>query len=187
MELAIGFVLGIVASVIASFMVLWLTGSRQRPILSAIRNPGLRFRLLRQTPEREIAEVITRLFRAWEQKNLELYLSCWSDDCIRIQGATSNVKQDKNTIGSKFMNSCAKYASIVVPTLIFEDIGVASDGTAATAHVYYRFELIRSPDALPTIEYSREVYSLRRADCIWRIAANIDHFKEIAPSATMSE
>ena len=182
MELWIGFALGIVASVIASFVFLWLTASSQRPFLVALRTPRLRVRLLRQTPEREIADVIRRLFRSWGEKDSNSYLACWSEDCIRLQGSMSDAGQSKAEIAAKFKSSCERYASISVRALAIEDIHVAPDGSKAVAHVSYRFELVRSRDALPIVEESREVYSLRRSDGVWQITANIDHFATIGPS-----
>lgn len=182
MELLIGFVLGIIGGVVSSFVFIWLTGSRQRPLLSMLRNPLLKLRSRRGSPERAIADVIQGLFRAWATKDRTLYLSFWSDDCVRIQGATSNSTQDKAAIAAKFDASCARYSAITVPTLVIEDIRVAPDGSTATAYVYYRFDLSRATDRLPTIEHSREVYSFRRTADTWQIAANLDHFSEISPS-----
>lgn len=179
MEVLLGFVLGIVASVIASFAFVWLASARQRPIFAALIRPRLRLRMVRDTPERQISMVIQKLFRAWCEKDIDSYLACWADDCVRVMGITSTVKEDKTAIAEKFRQSCAKYSAITVPTLVIENIRIAPDRQTAIAHVYYRFELVRSEDALPTIEHSREVYSLRPVTGQWRIAANIDHFSEI--------
>jgi hypothetical protein len=108
-----------------------------------------------------------------------LYLSCWADDCVRIQGLDANVRESKPQIEAKFRSSASKYEIITVPVLIIEDIRVGPDRNTATADVYYRFELVRSDDQLPTIELSREVYSFRNLQGNWKVAANIDHFSEI--------
>jgi len=179
MELVAGFVLGILASVIASFLFAWLSASRQRPLLRKLRHPLRHWKIYHRSPEREIAVRIRELFSAWEKRSINAYLTCWTDDCVRIQGSGSNVTEGKSEIEAKFRNSVAKYEIIKVPILLVEDVAVMGDGETATADVYYRFELIRTVDRLPTIEESREVYSLRKVDAEWKISANIDHFSEI--------
>jgi hypothetical protein len=62
MELLLGFILGIVASVIASFLFSWFTvvvpQDRQRKFVSLLRNPRLSLRVLRDTEERKVRDRI---------------------------------------------------------------------------------------------------------------------------------
>lgn len=183
MQLIIGFILGVVASVIASFLFTWLTAifpfERQRWIVAFIRAPILHVKLNFRTDEREIRDRIRTLFRAWRDKDMETYLSCWSEDCVRVVGSTSTVKEDKAAIADKFRGSCAKYVEISTPVVAVENVRISPDSTNAVAEVYYRFELIRVEDSLPAVECSKEFYSLRKLDDHWVIVSNIDWFSEV--------
>ena len=183
MELLIGFILGLFASVIASFIFTWFWEvfplDRQRRIITFFRNPLLSFRLFRNTEERRIKNVLQTLFRSWCDKDKEKYLSCWADDCIRIMGSDSLVKEDKNAIAAKFSWSCQKYNEITVPVFVVEDIRLSQDSQSARAEVYYKFKLTKAEDSLPVIEPAREFYALRKRDDKWVIISNVDHFSEM--------
>lgn len=62
--------------------------------------------------------------------------------------------------------------------LVIEDVRLSNKGQTAVVYVFYRFDLVRTGDALPIVEHSREVYSLGRVNDSWLITANIDHFTE---------
>ncbi|HXM46471.1 MAG TPA: nuclear transport factor 2 family protein [Pyrinomonadaceae bacterium] len=183
MQLIVGFILGVVASVLASFVFTWLSAifpfERQRWIVAFLRNPILPFKLLRRGEERRIKDCIRRLFQSWCNKDLEKYLACWADDCVRVMGSVSTVKEDKNTIAQKFIRSCKRYSEISTPVIAFENIRISPDSRNAIAEVYYRFELIRAEDSLPAVESSREFYSLRKSGDEWLIASNIDYFTDV--------
>jgi muramoyltetrapeptide carboxypeptidase len=187
MELLIGFGLGIAARLIAAVVHAWFTSWRQRPLLAALRKPKLRLRMCLNTPEREIAQVIRRLFRAWTEKNRDAYLRCWATDAVRMVGIGATRQEDKLAIVRRFDASCAKYKAILVPMVVIEDIRVAPDQDTATAEVFYRFELIREADSLPTVDTAREVYSLRRHGQSWRLTTNIDYFEEITSPAALPQ
>ncbi len=107
MDVAIAFVLGILTSIISSYIFLWLTEriplERQRLLLRYVRRPRLSLRLLRKSEERRAADTIRRLFAGWCAKDLALYLSCWSDDCVRVKGVGTATKDDKDAIRNKFL------------------------------------------------------------------------------------
>ena len=183
MQVIVGFVLGVVTSVLASFVFTWLTAlfpfERQRWIVAFMRHPFLQLKFRFRTDERKIRNRIRILFRSWRDKDLETYLSCWAEDCVRVMGSTSTVKEDKAAIAEKFSESCAKYFEISTPVVSIESVRISPDSTNAVAEVYYRFELIRAEDSLPAIECSKEFYSLRKQDNEWLIVSNIDWFSEV--------
>lgn len=175
-----GFLLGVLATVFSDAIASWLAGVA--PIgftrwLSAIAaNPRLYFRTRRNTPERRIKILIEQLFRAWEKKDLETYLSCWADDAVRIVGTNANVEETKVQIGEKFSASCQRYSDIKVESLILERVDLSPQCNSAIVEARYRFCLTRTRDGLPVLEDAKEVYAIRRHEGVWRIASNIDHF-----------
>lgn len=183
MQVIIGFILGVVASLIASFVFTWITAifpfERQRWIITLLRNPFLLFKLMFRTKEQEVRNRIRVLFQAWCTKDVDRYLKCWADDCVRVMGSDSTVREDKAAIREKFNRSCAKYLEISTPVVAFENIRISPNSQNAIAEVYYRFELTRAEDLLPTVEVSKEFYSLRKEGNEWVIASNIDYFTDI--------
>jgi hypothetical protein len=189
-EIIIGFVLGVVSSVLASFLFSWVTAifpfERQRWFIAFLRNPMLKARIAFRAEDRKIRDRIHRVFCAWRDKDLESYLSCWAEDCIRIIGSSSTVKEDKLAIAEKFKRSCEEYREISTPIVVIDNIKISPDGCNAVAEVYYRFELTRIDDSLPAVESSREFYSLRLSDGDWIIFSNIDYFTESGTGALHS-
>jgi ketosteroid isomerase-like protein len=185
MELFFGFLLGILASVIASFLFIYLSAliqpEQHRPIIALLRNPVLALRLVRDTNERSVKQRIETLFDAWERKDSQTYLSCWADDAVRLIGAASSQAETKDSIATKFHVSCERYSDIHVSCPVMEDIKIAPSEDVALAQVYYRFDLTRAQDSLPVVEASLEVYKLRRVKDDWLIAANIDYFSPVGP------
>jgi Domain of unknown function (DUF4440) len=183
MALFVGFLLGVMASLLASFAYAYITNAvplhRQRPVLAALRNPQLYYRLRRDTAERRVKQRIEALFAAWRRKQLADYLACWTGDAVRIIGTESNVKEDKAMIGAKFSASCKRYSAIEVSSVVFESIRIGPRPGMAMAEVSYRFVLTRAEDALPVVEDAHEVYALREQEGSWIVASNIDHFYEI--------
>ncbi|MFC1679097.1 hypothetical protein ACFL2T_02675 [Elusimicrobiota bacterium] len=182
MDIILGFILGVIASVFASFIVSSLPTHRYRPLIAFGKNPGLFIRLLVGGEEQIIYNRISVLFRAWETKNEKAYLECWTEDAVRIVGAKSNSKQNKDKIGKVFRASCKRYLKIKVPCAILEQVSLNPSKNKAIAHVYYRMDLVRSKDNLPVYEESREVYALKKSERKWLITSNIDHFCEIRPT-----
>jgi uncharacterized protein (TIGR02246 family) len=184
MELLLGFILGIVTSVIASFLFSWFTvvipQDRQRKFVSVLRNPRLSLRVLRDTEERKVKDRIQTIFKAWCEKDSATYLSCWADDCVRVIGTNSTIKENKEAIAAKFAQSCEKYSEITVPIFIVENIRVSHDSLSARAEAFYKFVLTRAEDSLPVIESSKEFYSLRKENGEWLIVSNGDYFSDIA-------
>jgi Domain of unknown function (DUF4440) len=180
----VGFILGIIASLLASFTYASLPPHRQRPILAFLRNPRLFIRLRCATEERRVKSRIDALFSAWARKDLPAYLSCWAEDAVRIIGTESNVKEDKSLIGAKFSAAGTRYFEIGVSSVVFDSITIGPRPGTAVAEVSYRFVLTRTEDLLPVVEDSREVYALRVVQGEWLIASNIDHFYEIRPGAS---
>lgn len=185
--LLLGFMLGIASSVIASFFYAWLTPilpiDRHRPFLAFLKNPGLFIRMLRDGDERRIKKRIKYLFSSWEQKDLNKYLSCWTDNANRFIGTLSTSKEDKAAIAASFEDACRKYAQIHVPNLVVASISLNQERNIAIVEVQYRFSLIRAEDFLPVIEESKEVYSMRNIEGVWFIVSNIDHYYDIRPVA----
>jgi ketosteroid isomerase-like protein len=185
MELFLGFLLGILASMIASFLFVYLsaliTPEQHKPIVAFLRNPALAIRLLRDTNERRVKKRIEALFHAWETKDSQAYLSCWANDAVRLIGAVFGTTERKDSIAAKFHASCERYSDIRVSCLVIEDIKIAPPGDVAMAQVYYRFDLTRAQDSLPVVEASLEMYKLQRLNDNWLIAANIDYFSPVGP------
>ena len=71
MELALGFLLGILASYLASALAVFAPPAHPRSLLAALRNPRLALRLTGNTEERRIRNTLVALTRAWETKNLD--------------------------------------------------------------------------------------------------------------------
>jgi hypothetical protein len=181
----LGFIAGVFTSVIASFLFRWFDMDvpliKQKRMMAFIRNPIRYIRMRLDTDERKITELIERLFRAWEMKDLLTYSSCWADGALRIIGTQSPINEDKSQIVKNFESSCQRYSSIKVAGLVFDKITIGPRQGMAIVNVHYRFELSRTSDGLPILEDSQEVYSVKyRNDC-WQIVSNIDHFYEIGP------
>lgn len=191
MELFLGFILGLISSLFASYAFAWLAPllpvSQQKQVKIYILKPRLFFKLLLHTDERQIKDRITSLFMAWTSKNLEDYLSCWAESAVRLYGPSLQAEEFKEDIKRKFTESCRKYSIIKVSNLVFENIQVNSDHVTATANVFYRFELIRADIGLPVIEECREVYVLRKTGGVWSITANRDHARDYEPLALQRE
>lgn len=183
MELIAGFFLGVVTSIIASFLFRWFEMDvplvKQKRMMAFLRNPALYLRLKLNTDERRIKELIERLFLAWETKDLNAYSFCWAANAVRIVGSESPINEDKAQIIEKFRSSCQRYSVIKVPALVFDDISIGPRQGMATAKVHYRFELVRESDGIPIFEDSQEVYSLKFRNDSWQIFANMDHSYEI--------
>lgn len=183
MEFIAGFISGVLASVIASFLFRWFEIDvplvKQKRMMAFLRTPALFIRLRLNTDERRIKELIERLFLAWEMKDLNAYSSCWAADAVRVVGPESPIKEDKPQIIEKFQSSCQKYSVIKVHALVFDDISIGPRQGMATAKVHYRFEFIRESDGIPMFEDSQEIYSLKFRNDLWQIFSNLDHFYEI--------
>ena len=184
MELFLGFVVGVVASILASLIVSILPTHQYRPVIAFGRNPSLFFRLLHHGEERQIKGRIDALFDAWRKKDSKAYLACWAEDAIRIVGPKSNEEYKKGSIGAGFNAACLRYSKIDAPCVILEHIAFSPTRDNAVVHVYYRMNLLRAQDGLPVFEESSEVYALRKADGDWLITSNIDHFCEIRSTST---
>ncbi|MEK6739289.1 MAG: hypothetical protein AABY74_11565, partial [Planctomycetota bacterium] len=91
MDLFLGFLLGCIASMLATIFVNAIPAYRQRPVLSLLRNPRLFVQLRRDTEQKRIKTLIDSLFKAWEEKNLEKYMACWASDAVRVVGPTNTV------------------------------------------------------------------------------------------------
>lgn len=175
-----GFLFGVIATLFSDAMASWL--ARIVPMkftrwLSAVAaNPRLYLRTRRDTPERQINELVIRLFRAWERKDLETYLSCWAEDAVRIVGSNANLEETKSQLREKFLASCQRYAEIKVDSLVLERVALSPCSDSAIVEARYRFSLTRSRDGLPVLEDAREVYAMRLHEGAWRITSNIDHF-----------
>ncbi len=96
MEFIVGFISGVLASVIASFLFRWFEIDvplvKQKRMMAFFRNPALYLRLKLNTDERRIKQLVERLFFAWEMKDLNAYSSCWADDAVKIVGSESPYK-----------------------------------------------------------------------------------------------
>ncbi len=184
MELFIGFVLGVIASILATIFLNAIPMYRQRSILSLLRNPRLYIQVHRDSPEKRIKERIESLFQAWEEKDLNKYIMCWSKDAVRMIGPTNSVTEGLQEIGNSFQQSIARYQVIRVVAVILENINIhKSTPNEAVAEVHYRFQLIRDEDSLPIHEEATEFYVLKRvSENDWKITSNLDHSKDISKS-----
>ncbi len=187
MDLLIGFILGVVASIVASFVFLWMTAAvpkiRQRPIVALIRNPSLFWKLRASTPERDVKERICALFRAWVKRDRDAYLICWAEGATRVYGLRAEKRQSKADIAAHFDGAIAKYSEIRVIGPVFEDIRILAGGARAVAEIAYRFALTQAQDSIPVHEESREAYALEKVDGTWFINSNIDHYSELGTGA----
>lgn len=174
------FVFGVIATVFSDAIASWIVriiSMRFTRWLSAVAaNPVLHLRAQRNTPEREIKLIINQLFRAWEEKDLDAYLACWSKDAIRIFGPQGAIEETKEQICEKFIQSCRRYTNIRVESIVLERITLSPKSDSAIVELRYRFSLVRSRDGLPVLEDAKEVYGMRRQDGLWHINSNIDHF-----------
>jgi len=184
MELLLGFVLGVIASILATIFLNAIPMYRQRPILSLLRNPRLFIQIHRDSPQKRIKELIESLFQAWEEKDLNKYIKCWTNDAVRVIGPTNSVTEGLQEIEEGFRQSIARYRVIRVMAVIVENIDIReSTPNEAVAEVHYRFQLIRDADSLPIHEEATEFYVFRRvSENGWKIASNIDHSKDVSKS-----
>lgn len=184
MELFIGFVLGIIASILATIFLNAIPMYRQRPVLSLLRNPKLFLQIHRNSPQKQIKELIESLFHAWEEKDLKKYIKCWAEDSVRVIGPTNSVTEGLQEIEDSFRQSISRYRVIRVLALMVENIDICKlNPNEAIAEVHYRFQLIRNADSLPFHEEASEFYVLRQVnENGWKIASNLDHSKEISKS-----
>ncbi len=182
MELFIGFVLGIIASILATILLNVIPTYRQWPILSLFRNPRFFIQLRRDTSHRRIKDVIESIFQAWEEKDLDKYIECWAPDAVRVVGPTNSVTEGLPEIEESFRQSIARYRAIRVMAVVVENIDIReSTPNEAIAEVHYRFRLIRHADSLPIHEEATEFYVFRRvAENRWQIASNLDHSKDVS-------
>jgi uncharacterized protein (TIGR02246 family) len=182
MELFLGFVLGCIASMLATIFINAIPAYRQRPLLSLLRNPRLFIQLRRDSEQKKIKALIDSLFRAWEEKNLQKYMACWSNDAVRVVGPTNTVVDHLPEIGEGFKKSIARYRTIRVLSAVIEDIDIRpTTPDEAMVEAHYRFQLTREPDLLPVHEEATEFYVLRRTEQQgWLIASNLDHSKDVA-------
>ncbi len=180
-ELVIGFVLGCIASMLATIFLNAIPAYRQWPILALLRNPRLFVQLRCNTEQRKIRVLINRLFRAWGEKDSQKYLSCWATDAVRVIGPTNTVEDRLPEIKSGFAHSCSRYHTIRVLSVVIEDIDIQeSRPNEAVVKVHYRFQLVREPDLLPVCEEATELYVLRHTEHEgWKIASNLDHSKDV--------
>lgn len=180
-----GFILGVLASVIASFLFrcfeIDVPLVKQKRMMAFLRSPALFIRLRLNTDERRIKELIERLFLAWERKDLDAYSSCWAADAVRVVGSESPIKEDKRQIVEKFQSSCQKYSVIKVLAIVFDKISIGPRPGTAIAMVHYRFDLVRESDGIPKSEDSQEVYLLKFRNGSWQILSNMDHCYVIGP------
>jgi uncharacterized protein (TIGR02246 family) len=183
-----GFALGVLSTLFSNAIISWV--ERRVPIritrwLNAFAaNPALYIRVTRDTPERRIKEVIVRLFSAWEQQNLEHYLSCWTDDAIRVVSVNSYIEESLAEIRAKFLSSCQRYSQIKVESFVLEHVRISTLGDAAIVQARYRLHLTRRRDGLPILEDATEVYALRRKEDAWKVTGNMDHFSVLGDHAT---
>ena len=124
MDLFLGFLLGCIASMLATIFVNAIPAYRQRPVLSLLRNPRLFVQLRRDTEQKRIKTLIDSLFKAWEEKNLEKYMACWASDAVRVVGPTNTVVDHLPEIEEGFKKSIARYRTIRVLSVVLEDIDI---------------------------------------------------------------
>ena len=182
MELFLGFVLGFIASTLATIFLNAIPAYRQRPVLSLLRNPRLFIQLHRNTEQKRIKALIDSIFQAWEQKDLKKYLACWADDAVRVVGPTSTIVDRLPEIENGFQKSVARYHTIRVLSAFVENIDIRdSTPNEAATEVHYRFQLVRESDSLPVHEEATEFYILRRTEEKgWQIVSNLDHSKDVS-------
>jgi len=182
MEIFLGFVLGCIASMLATIFLNAIPSYRQHLLLSLLRNPRLFVQLHRDTEQRRIKTLIDSLFRAWEEKNLQKYIACWAGDAVRVVGPTNIVVDHLPDIEEGFKKSVARYRTIRVLSVVIEDIDIrATNPNEAVVEAHYRFQLTRESDLLPIHEEATEFYVLRRTDHQgWQIVSNLDHSKDVA-------
>jgi ketosteroid isomerase-like protein len=177
----LGFALGLLASLFASVLFAAIPGATHIQLIAFLRNPALFLRTRLPGDERAINDLIRTLFDAWQHKDIDAYMACWSKNAHRAEGANPDMIEDREAIRSCFERSCSRYTSIRVPVLVLEDL--QRSGTArAIATVYYRFELIRAGYQLPpVIEEAEELYYLEKGerDDNWLIHSNVDHFTKV--------
>ena len=141
-----------------------------------------RFILLGDSQQKLIRILIDKLFHAWEEKDLECYLSCWTNDAVRVIGSTNTVVENITEIEECFRKSISRYSAINVQSSVIEDIEIRkSTPNEAVAEVHYRFQLIRESDYLPVHEEATEFFVLRKTVAAgWQIRSNLDHSRDVS-------
>jgi ketosteroid isomerase-like protein len=180
------FLLGIIASVIATFIVAYGISvaplSWQKWAHAIIKRPSLYIKFWFNTEEKKISSTIRKIFSSWDAKDKESYLSCWSDDAVKIVSDHVDKKYSKAAIEGKFNVSCNNYKNISTEYLVFNDIRVNyPEPEFAVADVSYRFFLVSTDSGLPVIEDANELYVMIKEGDNWVVKANHDHFKYFSP------
>lgn len=182
MELFVGFILGVVASMIASILLNSIPSYRQRTLSTLLKNPRLFCKLYYNNHHKKINELFYNLYKSWEEKDLDKYISCWSSNAVRLIGTNNNIVDGLIEIKDAFIKSIARYRDIKVMSYVIEEIDIRkSEPIEATVEIHYRFQLIRMNDLLPVFEEATEYYILiQKKDGYWKIASNMDHSKDVS-------
>lgn len=178
--LLLGFVLGVLSSIVATPLIWWAMHVLPRRVVvrttAVALHPLLPLRL-RRAPARDAQAIIDRLFTAWGIRDRDLYLSCWHPDGVRTQRRLGHEHdlQTLEAIGRRFDESCGRYSEIKVPWWTVENVAIGSD-LDVFLNVAYQMTLVRQADGILLVEEGREQYRLSATDGRWAISSNFDIF-----------
>ena len=179
----VGFIVGVLSGIVASLIIRLIFDvipmSVFKYYLKLMINPYVYGEVIFNQKYRMANRLILKLFKAWEQKDLESYLECWDKDAVKIKGVDGDVNYTILDIEKKFAKSIIKYSSIRAKVVLVDDIMEYKKIQAVIVVVSYRFYLIREDDGIPVIEDAREAYTIKMIDGKYKIVRNIDYYKDV--------
>jgi L,D-peptidoglycan transpeptidase YkuD (ErfK/YbiS/YcfS/YnhG family) len=176
--LVLGFLLGVLSSVIAAPLIWWATRLLPRRLVvrgaSLAIHPLLPFKLARP-PVRDSQAVIDQLFAAWAERDRDRYLSCWHADAVKTQRRTGadHERVGRDAIAAGFDESCSRYSVIRVPWWLVENAAIESDVDVVLC-VAYEMALVRASDGISIVEEGHEQYRVIQDGGRWVIDSNFD-------------
>lgn len=178
--LLLGFVLGVLSSIVATPLVAWMMRVLPRRMVVGTTAVALHPLLpvkLRRPPARQSRSVVERLFRSWTEQDRDLYASCWHTDAVRTQRRLGLEldRQPLELIALRFDESCGLYSEIKVPWWVVENAAIRSDRDVVLS-VAYQMTLVRRADGIQLVEDGREQYRITAVDGRWAIRSNFDTF-----------
>jgi L,D-peptidoglycan transpeptidase YkuD (ErfK/YbiS/YcfS/YnhG family) len=176
--LVLGFLLGVLSSVVAAPLIWWATRLLPRHLVvrgaSLAIHPLLPFKLARP-PVRHSQAVIDELFAAWAERDRDRYLACWHADAVKTQRRTGSDHErvGRGAIAMGFNESCSRYSVIQVPWWLIENAAIENE-VAVVLCVAYEMALVRASDGISIVEEGHEQYRVIEDDGRWMIESNFD-------------
>jgi hypothetical protein len=167
----LGLASGVAASLVAWLILEALGRQHRRRLVRLVNHPYLSLKIHLPGRHRDVVRRIRWLFAAWEQKDADAYLDCWTNNALRT--SARGEREPVEVIRDHFQASVQRYDVIRVPWTVVEDLELRPDN-AAVVQLTYRMCLTRSSDQVELIEDGTEFYRLREERGVWKIHANWD-------------